>query len=107
MIEKVSGYLLRNDNLEMLVFTHVDYPEAGRQVPEGTVMPGESPEAAMLREFISARLSIVKRTLPPAVYHFSPKGILLITSSYLPEAISRRPGAKLIHYLTPKSLEFP
>jgi 8-oxo-dGTP diphosphatase len=35
---------------QLLVFRHVDFPEVGIQVPAGTVRPGESPEAAALRE---------------------------------------------------------
>lgn len=34
----------------VLVFRHVDFPEAGIQVPGGTVEPGEDSEAAALRE---------------------------------------------------------
>lgn len=35
---------------ELLVFRHRDFPEAGVQVPKGTMLPGEAPEAAVLRE---------------------------------------------------------
>lgn len=35
---------------EFLVFRHRDFPEAGVQVPKGTVLPDETPEAAVLRE---------------------------------------------------------
>lgn len=34
----------------LLVFRHPDSPEAGIQVPAGTVEPGECPEDAVLRE---------------------------------------------------------
>lgn len=34
----------------LLVFSHPDFPEAGIQVPAGTIEPGESVEAAALRE---------------------------------------------------------
>ena len=34
----------------LLVFRHVDFPEAGIQVPAGSIEPGESAEAAALRE---------------------------------------------------------
>jgi 8-oxo-dGTP pyrophosphatase MutT (NUDIX family) len=33
-----------------LIFSHPDYPEAGLQVPAGTLEPGEHPEAGVLRE---------------------------------------------------------
>lgn len=34
----------------LLVFTHPDFPEAGIQVPAGTMDPGENPADAALRE---------------------------------------------------------
>jgi 8-oxo-dGTP pyrophosphatase MutT (NUDIX family) len=46
--EKVVAYITHRRRL--LVFTHRDFPEAGVQVPAGTVEPGESSEAAVLRE---------------------------------------------------------
>ena len=33
----------------LLLFTHLDFPEAGIQVPAGTIKVGESPEEAVLR----------------------------------------------------------
>ena len=52
MIEryKVLTYITRGSYL--LVFTHPDSPEAGTQVPGGTLEPGEMPEDAALREAI-------------------------------------------------------
>lgn len=46
--EKVVAYITWGNAL--LVFSHPDFPEAGIQVPAGTMEPGESPEAAALRE---------------------------------------------------------
>jgi 8-oxo-dGTP pyrophosphatase MutT (NUDIX family) len=46
--DKVIAYVTRRGHL--LVFRHPAYPEAGIQVPAGTVDPGESPQAAVLRE---------------------------------------------------------
>ncbi|WP_433217038.1 NUDIX hydrolase [Microtetraspora malaysiensis] len=48
--EKVLCYIVRDGRL--LVFRHTDYSyeEVGVQVPAGTVRPGETPEAAALRE---------------------------------------------------------
>lgn len=46
--EKVYAYITQGDQL--LVFRHVDAPEAGVQVPGGTVQPGESLPEAVLRE---------------------------------------------------------
>lgn len=50
--EKVVTYITRqrNGQVQVLVFDHVDMPEAGTQVPAGTVEPGEQPEVAALRE---------------------------------------------------------
>ncbi|MBP2111222.1 NUDIX hydrolase [Paenibacillus silagei] len=45
---KVLAYITYNDKL--LVFTHRDAPEAGVQVPAGTVEPDESVEDALYRE---------------------------------------------------------
>jgi 8-oxo-dGTP diphosphatase len=45
---KVLAYITHENRL--LVFRHVDFPEAGVQVPGGTVEPDEEWEAAALRE---------------------------------------------------------
>lgn len=47
-IQKVVAYITNGRRL--LVFKHTDFPEAGIQVPAGTVDPGEAPETAVLRE---------------------------------------------------------
>ena len=48
--EKV--YVCTTQGDQVLVFRHVDAPEAGIQVPGGTVQPGESlPEAALREAF--------------------------------------------------------
>jgi 8-oxo-dGTP pyrophosphatase MutT (NUDIX family) len=48
--QKVVCYIVRDGQL--LVFTHLDQPwdESGVQVPAGSIEPGESPEAAAVRE---------------------------------------------------------
>ena len=46
--QKVFAYITHNDHL--LVFNHPFAPEAGIQVPAGTIEEGEHPEAAVLRE---------------------------------------------------------
>lgn len=50
--QKVTVYITRHmgERLQVLVFDHVDFPEAGTQVPGGSIDPGESPEQAALRE---------------------------------------------------------
>ena len=52
MIEKVYGFVLREcaAGLELFVFEHAGQPEAGLQVPGGTVEDGEAPLAAVARE---------------------------------------------------------
>jgi 8-oxo-dGTP pyrophosphatase MutT (NUDIX family) len=51
-VPKVLVYVTRqrHGERELLVFDHRDHPEAGTQVPSGTVEPGESIEAAARRE---------------------------------------------------------
>jgi len=48
IVEKTYAYITQGDQL--LVFRHVDFPDAGIQVPGGTVNPGEPLRAAVLRE---------------------------------------------------------
>jgi ADP-ribose pyrophosphatase YjhB (NUDIX family) len=45
---KVYAYITQGD--QFLVFRHVDFPEAGLQVPGGTVQPGEPLRDAVMRE---------------------------------------------------------
>src|SRR5688572_15548855 len=49
---KVLAYVTRvhNGQTELLVFDHRDVPQAGVQVPAGTIEPGESPDDAAVRE---------------------------------------------------------
>jgi ADP-ribose pyrophosphatase YjhB (NUDIX family) len=51
-IRKANAYITRDRDgaCEFLVFRHRDFPEAGIQVPRGTMLPGEMPEVAVLRE---------------------------------------------------------
>ncbi len=48
MVEKVVAYITHRGRL--LVFRHTHVPEAGIQVPAGTIEPGEDPAVAVLRE---------------------------------------------------------
>jgi NADH pyrophosphatase NudC (nudix superfamily) len=52
MKNKVLAYITRHQNglKQLLVFEHRDFPEAGVQVPPGTVEPGEPVESALFRE---------------------------------------------------------
>lgn len=45
---KAFAYITRQNQL--LVFEHPHAPEAGIQVPAGTIQPNESPEQAVMRE---------------------------------------------------------
>lgn len=47
-VDKVVAYVVARNRL--IVFVHRDLPEAGIQVPAGTVLPGEAAEDAVLRE---------------------------------------------------------
>lgn len=48
---RVAAYVIRNrSSPELLVFDHVDAPEAGTQIPAGGVDPGEALEDAVIRE---------------------------------------------------------
>lgn len=46
--QKVFAYITHRQRL--LVFRHRDFPEAGIQVPAGTLEPGEKPAVGVLRE---------------------------------------------------------
>jgi 8-oxo-dGTP diphosphatase len=46
--EKVFAYITYGERL--LVFSHPDFPEAGIQVPAGTMHEGEDPEEEVMRE---------------------------------------------------------
>lgn len=53
IIPKVGAFVVRkkaDGSAELLLFTHVDFPEAPIQIPGGTMEPGEEPLAAALRE---------------------------------------------------------
>lgn len=51
--EKVGAFVVRAREgrpHELLLFTHVDYPDAPIQIPGGGIEPGEDPDAAVRRE---------------------------------------------------------
>ena len=48
LVKKVLVYVTRGD--EILVFRHRDFPDAGLQVPGGTIDEGEKPDDAVMRE---------------------------------------------------------
>lgn len=69
MQHKVLAYIThqRDADLQLLVFDHRDYPDAGTQVPAGTVEDGEPVEAALWREVLeeaglkAAQLRLVRK----------------------------------------------
>ena len=52
--DKVFAYVVHSfcNRQHLLIFRHIDFPEAGIQVPGGTVEPGETVQAAVLREAV-------------------------------------------------------
>jgi len=51
--DKVGAFVVRaraGRPHELLLFTHIDFPDAPIQIPGGGIEPGESPEAAVGRE---------------------------------------------------------
>ena len=50
MNRRQRAYAYITNANRLLLFTHTDFPEAGVQVPAGTVQPGERPAAAVMRE---------------------------------------------------------
>jgi 8-oxo-dGTP pyrophosphatase MutT (NUDIX family) len=54
MAEKAYGFVLRDgeEGRELLVFEHAGIPEAGLQVPGGTIEEGETPLQAVAREVL-------------------------------------------------------
>ena len=51
--ERVGAFIIRkavSSRYELLLFKHLDFEEAGIQVPGGGIEPGESIEAALYRE---------------------------------------------------------
>jgi len=49
---KVLGYIIKgfNESIHLLIFSHRDFPNAGLQVPGGTIEEGEELQIGMLRE---------------------------------------------------------
>lgn len=50
MENKVLAFVTRSDQKELLVHEHVNFPEAGVQVPAGTVEKDEDVKDALFRE---------------------------------------------------------
>ena len=74
-IAKVIAYITQGDRL--LVLGHPLHPEAGIQVPAGTIEAGESPEDAALREAWEETCLdelVIRSFLSVQVYDLSPHG---------------------------------
>ena len=73
--DKAYAYIVHSfcNREHILVFRHLDFPEAGIQIPGGTVEPGEPVQAAVTREAheetglsnlqIARKLGLVKRDM--------------------------------------------
>lgn len=72
---KVVAYVVRDGRI--LTFRHRDHPEAGLQVPAGTLEEGEDPEHAVIREAeeeTGRRGFAVVRKLGTQEWHFTEPG---------------------------------
>ena len=72
-VRKVLAYITRSTDSrrQLLVFTHRDYPDAGIQVPAGTIKDGESIEAALYREiFEETGLSSLQLVRKLGVFYY-------------------------------------
>ena len=73
--QKVACYITQGDRL--LVFDHTQFPEAGTQVPAGSLEPGEDPAAGALREAqeeSGLQNLVIHSYLGWKEYHLSPWG---------------------------------
>jgi 8-oxo-dGTP pyrophosphatase MutT (NUDIX family) len=68
-VKKVLAYVVREreGRRELLVFTHRDYPDAGLQVPAGTVDEGEEVLAALFRE-VEEETGLAAQSFGPPIY---------------------------------------
>ncbi|HDR7530140.1 NUDIX hydrolase [Bacillus sp. AY1-10] len=76
--KKVHAYVTREKEgvMQLLVFKHRDIPEAGIQIPGGTVEEGETLEAAILREVqeeTGLRHLCIERFLADYIIHVKEK----------------------------------
>jgi 8-oxo-dGTP pyrophosphatase MutT (NUDIX family) len=122
MKHKVLIYLLRpaTGAPELLVFEHRDFPDAGVQVPAGTVEPGEALEAAAYRELAeesglaAGEVRLVRKLTDfpePAfnqhrhVYIFEPAGSLPAAWSHTVHSTGEDAGMVFNYYWLPATPE--
>ena len=96
--DRVVAYITKGDRL--LVFRHLDYPEAGVQVPAGHPEEGEELDDAVIRESIEETglegFEFVEY-LGYREYDFSDKGIELELRHFYHLRYHGEPGEKWIH----------
>ncbi len=87
MKQKVLVYVVRAGTVgaEVLIFAHRDFPDAGLQVPAGTVEPGEAPETAAYREVAeeSGLTSVQVRLVRKLAEAFEPEWQIVQRHVYL------------------------
>ncbi len=107
-VKKVVAYATSSDRL--LVFEHRDSPEAGLQVPAGTIKDGEPPEEAVLREFFEETgLSDVKcvQFLGRAEYDISPYRYEIQDRYFFHLEIDESVPSEWVHYEMHDGLSAP
>ena len=107
-VEKVVAYATNAGRL--LVFEHRDSPEAGLQVPAGTIKDGELPEEALLREFFEETgLSDVKSVqfLGRAEYDISPYRYEIQDRHFFHLEIDEPVPSEWVHYEIHDGLSAP
>jgi 8-oxo-dGTP pyrophosphatase MutT (NUDIX family) len=84
VVDKVGAFVIRRQgkDAQLLLFTHVDYPDAPIQIPGGTIEAGEAPLDAALRELLEE-----SGTSPPLIRKL---GVSTLPSSAMPDVILRR-----------------
>lgn len=96
---KVVAYITHADQL--LVFRHSQHPEAGIQVPAGSIEPGEDPAAAIIREaFEETGLEQLQlnRYLGEADHLFTHEGQKFIQKRHFYHLIYHDPARERWHY---------
>jgi len=95
IIDKVGAFIIRQrsgTHAELLLFTHVDHPDAPIQIPGGTIEAGEVPAAAAVRELFeesgAASLPLIRELGVSEVPSIAIPGTVLRRHCYLFDGIS-------------------